>query len=95
MAPDPVNKPREECRRPTPLSRLTAGAHALFERSDLPSEEQALLGAMGLHPQARMRIRRTGKICIVQIGATRLALADALARRIQVTPLPEPSATTG
>ncbi len=95
MVSDPANTPHEECRRPTPLSRLAAGAHARFERSDLPSEEQALLDAMGLHTRARMRVRRAGKICIVQIGATRLALADALARRIQVTPLPEPSATTG
>ncbi len=95
MASNPVNTPHEECRRPTLLSRLTAGDHARFERSDLPSEEQALLDAMGLHPRARMRVRRTGKLCIVQIGATRLALAGALARRIHVTPIPGISPTTG
>lgn len=71
-----------------PLSKMTCGSAALFERSDLPPGERGMLEAVGLHGGARLRVRQGGHSCVIQVGSTRLALAGPAARRILVRPLP-------
>ena len=71
----------------TPLSELVRGALALFEGADLPASDRAILASVGLHGGETLQVRQSGDSCVIQVGATRLALAGPAARRILVTPL--------
>jgi Fe2+ transport system protein FeoA len=70
-----------------PLPVVAAGAVARIRRADLGAEDRAMLEAMGLREGATLRVQRNGAGCIVQVDATRVALADPVARRIMVTPV--------
>jgi Fe2+ transport system protein FeoA len=69
-----------------PLSTLGEGARGRVHTAQLPCEDCDLLNAMGLTDQCEVRVCRKGEPCIVQVNATRLGLASALARRIYITP---------
>jgi quinolinate synthase len=70
-----------------PLSRLVSGALALFEGTDLPRRERAVLAAVGLQRGETLRVRQGGDSCVIQVGTTRLALSGPAAQRILVRPL--------
>lgn len=86
--------------RPTPLCDLRPGQTgvltALTVRGDLTEGDAAYLRAMGLRPQARVRICRLGQPCIVEVlsssescGAAqcgcRIGLSRELAEHVLVT----------
>jgi Fe2+ transport system protein FeoA len=75
------------------LSQAACGTLARFEGADLPPGELGMLEAVGLRRGATLQVRRSGGSCIIQVGATRLALSAPAARRILVRPLePGPGA---
>lgn len=69
-----------------PLSSLRRGARGRLHSITLPCEDCSQLNAMGLSDQCELRVCRTGEPCIVQVQATRLGIAAAMARRIFVSP---------
>ncbi len=77
---------------PVPLSALERGSRATVHRCLLSGDEGELLAAMGLADRCTLRVCRRGEPCIVQIAATRLGLSAAVARRVLVVPVADPSA---
>jgi Fe2+ transport system protein FeoA len=84
------------------LTGLKAGQRGVVRRTDMDLRDAALLRAMGLRPNARVRLCRLGEPCIVEImGARpaesgqcppegcccRIGLARPLADRVMVAPL--------
>ena len=79
-----------------PLTRLRVGqtavvqAEGLAEAAGVDGEDgAAMLRAMGLTPEARIRLCRLGEPCIVAVrcacgGQTRIGLARRIASRIMV-----------
>ncbi len=78
-----------------PLATLAAGSLAMLARANLPSDQRALLSAMGLSEACTIKVYRSGQPCIVQVLSTRLALAGSVAHRILVEPVSEPGHTPG
>ena len=77
-----------------PLTQLRRGQRATVECAaldGLPDDDRCLLSAMGLGNSCELRVCRPGAPCIVQVDGTRLGIAEDVAERILVTPLPEPS----
>ena len=82
--------PRELVR--IPLTQLRRGQRATVECAaldGLPDDHRCLLSAMGLGDSCELRVCRPGAPCIVQVDGTRLGIAQDVAERIMVTPLPE------
>jgi Fe2+ transport system protein FeoA len=80
-----------------PLTQLRRGQRATVECAaldGLPDDHRCLLSAMGLGDSCELRVCRPGAPCIVQVDGTRLGIAQDVAERILVTPLPEPSAAS-
>ncbi len=75
---------------PVRLTNLAVGHRARLHASDLPHQDSALLSALGLAAGSRFRVCRAGDPWIVEVRATRIGLADAVARQLLV--LPEPAA---
>ncbi len=80
------------------LTQLSPGQVARLDAADLSpelgGEHASLLRAMGLRPNASVRLCRLGDPCIVQVGQTRgdscrLGLARGIADRISVCIAPE------
>jgi Fe2+ transport system protein FeoA len=77
------------------LSQLRRGQTGKVNDSTLSNSDAALLRAMGLRPQASVRLSRVGEPCIVVVGSAgndcgcgsvcRIGLARALADRIMVS----------
>jgi Fe2+ transport system protein FeoA len=81
-----ATRPAPLGRQPVDLTRLREGAEArlhdaLLERSDLE-----ILAALGLTSACRLRVCQAGDPWIVQVGATRIGIADSVARAILVIP---------
>ncbi len=74
---------------PVLLTRLSVGHRARLHETDLPHQDSELLSALGLATGSRFRVCRAGDPWIVEVRATRIGLADAVARQILV--LPEPA----
>lgn len=75
-----------------PLTQLRRGQRATVECAaldGLPDEHRCLLSAMGLGDSCELRVCRPGAPCIVQVDGTRLGIAQDVAERILVTPLPD------
>jgi Fe2+ transport system protein FeoA len=71
------------------LTELRPGEHGVVERHTLASDDAALLSAMGLCCNARVRLCRVGQPCIVAVisgrgGECRIGLARSLAERLHV-----------
>ena len=94
-APKP-NDPQQDSVR-IPLTQLRRGQRATVECAaldGLPDDHRCLLSAMGLGDSCELRVCRPGAPCIVQVDGTRLGIAQDVAERILVTPLPELSAVS-
>jgi hypothetical protein len=70
--------------RPVRLSDLERGDTARVHAADLDAETAGLLQAIGLGAASPLRLCQPGNPCIVQVRATRIGIADAVARRIFV-----------
>ena len=75
-----------------PLNQLRPGQAGLVLRADVPADDAALLGAMGLCCNAKVRLCRAGEPCIVAVttgrgAGCRIGLARPLAERIVVDPV--------
>lgn len=66
------------------LSSLAPGAVARLHQRDLNEGEACLLAAMGLTVGCRLVVRANGDPCIVEVRATRIGLARAVADRLLV-----------
>jgi Fe2+ transport system protein FeoA len=73
---------------PVELTRLAVGAEARFHGSLLARVDLELLEALGLTDACRLRVCQAGDPWIVQVRATRIGIADSLARSILVVPEP-------
>jgi Fe2+ transport system protein FeoA len=71
---------------PVDLTRLAAGAEARFHGTLLERADLELLEALGLTGACRLRVCQAGDPWIVQVRATRIGIADTLARSILVVP---------
>ncbi len=76
---------------PVSLDQLPRGATCRVQGSTLDSADAALLRAMGLRPDASVRVCRLGEPCIVSVKgecgpACRIGLSRHLARRVLVSP---------
>jgi Fe2+ transport system protein FeoA len=75
-------------RNSIPLSQLRPGQVGVVRTTDMAECDAALLGAMGLCCDAKVRLCRAGEPCIVAIhtgkAACRIGLARPLAERISV-----------
>ena len=83
-----------------PLTSLARGQRAVIRETRMPSDDAALLRAMGLCDCALLTVVRTGEPCIVTVtgvdgadckchrtGGCRIGLARAMAERIFVSVL--------
>jgi hypothetical protein len=73
------------------LSQLRPGQAGVVAQSGVAADDAALLGAMGLCCNAKVRLCRAGEPCIVSIAtgpgaACRIGLARPLADKILVHP---------
>lgn len=75
-------------RRPVPLTALRPGDRGRMHGSSLAPQDRDLLDALGLASQSSLRLAKAGNPWIVQVRATRIGLAEAVARSILVIPEP-------
>lgn len=71
---------------PVELTRLPVGSEARMHGMLLRRADLELLEALGLTDACRLRVCQVGDPCIVQVGATRIGIAESLARSILVLP---------
>lgn len=71
-----------------PLTEVRRGRRCRLELMSIDARERDLLMAMGLTPHCELVVCRAGEPCVVRVGATRLGLAGAVARRLLVRPMP-------
>jgi len=89
MASKPKPRPQAKTNGdadPVLLTRLSAGSSARLLAADLLEPDCELLSALGLARGARFRVCRAGDPWILQVRATRIGLADAVAQKILVHP---------
>jgi len=82
------SRPEQDCR----LCDLRVGQCARIRSDELDADDAAVLRAMGLRPNASVRLCRMGSPCIVRVDGRcgcgcRIGLARPLAERLLVTPL--------
>lgn len=71
---------------PVRLSQLSAGHTARLHTANLPAQDCALLGALGMTDRCVLRICKVGEPCIVQVQSTRIGLSRSVADGIMVVP---------
>jgi Fe2+ transport system protein FeoA len=69
-----------------PLTELRAGDSGALHTCDLLDGDRQLLSALGLADRAKFRLCKAGSPWIVQVRGTRIGIAEAVARKIQVLP---------
>jgi Fe2+ transport system protein FeoA len=69
---------------PIRLADLAVGDTARLHQADVEDSTGRFLRAIGLTSAARFRVCRRGEPCIIQVRATRVGLAQAIADRIFV-----------
>lgn len=72
---------------PVPLAHLAVGDIARVHDAQVEDATGRFLRAIGLTRTAQFRVCRRGEPCIIQVRATRVGLARAIADRILVVPL--------
>jgi Fe2+ transport system protein FeoA len=72
---------------PVPLAALAVGDVARVHQTDVEDATGRFLRAIGLTRTAEFRVCRRGEPCIIQVRATRVGLARAVADRILVVPV--------
>jgi Fe2+ transport system protein FeoA len=78
--------------RVIPLTSLEVDASARFLDADLDAEARDLLRALGLTGGTELRVCQQGEPCIVSVRATRIGIANRVARAIRVAPIAKPGA---
>ena len=71
---------------PIRLSELRVGRMARLHAANLPAQDCALLGALGMTDRCVLRICKVGEPCIVQVQSTRIGLSRSVADGIMVVP---------
>lgn len=76
----------------SPLTSLDAGQVGLVTRTTLSEQDAALLRAMGLRPNARVRLCQAGEPWIIEVrrsggACSRIGLARAIAEHVFVGPV--------
>ena len=71
---------------PVGLTSLPVGANARLHGTSLERGDSQLLEALGLTGACRLRVCQAGDPWIVQVRATRIGIADPVARAILVVP---------
>ena len=76
---------------PIPLTQLKRGQTATIRSAELDADDATMLRAMGLKPDAVLRVCRHGSPCIVSIGTghacdCRIGLDRTIAGRVIVQP---------
>lgn len=67
------------------LNALPAGAMATITRMNCDDESSVRAQSMGLREGKTVQVlRRNGRMLLLQVGATCLAITDDLARRVEV-----------
>lgn len=67
------------------LNALPAGAQATITRMSCDDESSLRAHSMGLREGKQVQVlRRNGRMLLLQVGATCLAIPDDLARRVEV-----------
>ena len=74
-----------------PLTVIPGGTAARLRVSDLHRCDRDLLTALGLTPDCRLKVCKTGSPCIVEVRGVRVGLSEAIAERLLVEPLGEAS----
>jgi Fe2+ transport system protein FeoA len=72
------------------LTCLRAGDRARFVASSLPRPDLDLLAALGLTESCLLRVCQTRDPWIVEVRATRIGLAESVAKAIFVSPEARP-----
>jgi Fe2+ transport system protein FeoA len=88
-----------------PLHQLRKGDTGRIDATGLAHDDAELLRALGLRPEASVRVCRLGHTCIVELcdrlgGGCRIGLTKGLAERVMILPDtrgtdPEPAAVVG
>jgi Fe2+ transport system protein FeoA len=78
--------PAQSDRAPIRLSELGVGHRARLHTANLPAQDCALLGSLGMTDRCVLRICKVGEPCIVQVQSTRIGLSRAVADGIMVVP---------
>jgi Fe2+ transport system protein FeoA len=73
-------------RRPIDLTRLAVGSRARYHGARLDRADLDLLESLGVTEACSLRVCQTGDPWIVQVRATRIGLAESVARAILVVP---------
>ena len=83
-----ASQPKPSCpaAEPVRLSELAVGKVVRLHLADLPAQDCALLGALGLTDRCVLRICKVGEPCIVQVQSTRIGLSRSVADGIMVVP---------
>ncbi|MCZ6507581.1 MAG: FeoA family protein [Acidobacteria bacterium] len=73
-----------------PLTQVAEGTVALLRDSNVPADDQALLRALGLVPDRRLVVCKTGAPWIVEVLGARIGLSESIAELLLVEPIDEP-----
>lgn len=87
LMPKPAIDPKES-RRTVNLTQLHAGDCGRLHAAELGHDDAAILMALGLARRSRFRVSKAGDPWILEVRSTRIGLADAVARGLQVIPEP-------
>ncbi len=74
-----------------PLTLVPEGTTARLRASDLRDSDRDLLTALGLTPDRRLFVCKTGSLCIVEVRGMRVGLSEAIAERLMVEPVDDSS----
>jgi Fe2+ transport system protein FeoA len=82
------SQPARSCPAASPvrLTQMVPGNVVRLHMADLPAQDCALLGALGLTDRCVLRICKVGEPCIVQVQSTRIGLSRSVADGILVVP---------
>ena len=72
--------------RSVSLTNVPAGTAARLHATTLDADTRALLRALGLTDGSALQVCKQGDPFIIQVRATRIGIAQAVARDIYVTP---------
>ena len=71
---------------PRALTELRPGDTGRLQSAELVESDKLILGALGLVDHSRLRLCKAGDPWIVQVRGTRIGIAEAVARRLQIVP---------
>jgi Fe2+ transport system protein FeoA len=72
-----------------PLTGIAEGTVACLRSSNIPAHDQALLTALGLVPDRRFLVCKTGAPWIVEVHGIRVGLSESIAELLLVEPVDE------